>query len=829
MNKDNSERIEDKALTTEMKKSYLEYAMSVIVGRALPDARDGLKPVHRRILYAMKEMGSGSRAAYKKSARIVGDVMGKYHPHGDQAIYDSMVRMAQSFSLRYPLVDGQGNFGSVDGDRAAAMRYTESRLTPIAEIVLQDLKKKTIDYGENYDGSLKEPSVLPSMLPNLLVNGSEGIAVGMATKMAPHNLSEVIDAIILTMENPRVNTSELIQVIPGPDFPTGGVIMGRAGVFEAYSNGRGSIKIRGRTNIEETKKTTQIVITEIPYSLEKNRLLREITDLVKNKKIEGIRDLRDESNRKGMRIIVELKRDASAVIIENLLYKHSSLESTFAVNNTALVNGQPQRLSLKELLKVYIDHRKKVVTRRTKFQLKIAKDRAHIVEGLLIAINKMNQVISFIRSANNRKNVIDGLKTQFKLSSKQAEAIAEMRLYQLSKQDRDARENELKELNKEIAELDATLADPNRIRSIIKKELEMLKEKYGDERRTEISEHEGEIETEDLIPQQEVVVMRTDESYVKRMALEEFRIQHRGGTGMIGIKAKEGDIPVEMHSMNSHDHILLFTSEGSMYFLKGWQIPDVSRYAKGTPIVQLLEKLDERRHQNDEKILNMLPVPNISSPDNYLIFATKNGIVKKTRIEEYASRVERAWRSDQGFRAITLKEGDELISVGISDGESEIMLATNDGMANRFPENQVRVVGRAGQGVIGIRLKEGDGVKSMAIVNEEEELLTITEMGWGKRAKAGNYRLTRRGSKGVINTKTEKYGKVVSSISVGESDMIMATTSSGKVINTNINELREMKRIGRGSRLIKLKDEEKVVAVAVYLKIEEDDTEIEAK
>jgi DNA gyrase subunit A len=819
----------ERNIETEMRKSYLEYAMSVIVGRALPDARDGLKPVHRRVLFAMREMGSGPRSPYKKSARIVGDTMGKYHPHGDQAIYDTMVRMAQDFSLRYPLVDGQGNFGSVDGDRAAAMRYTESRLAPIAETVLRDIDEDTVDFIDNYDGSLQEPSVLPGVLPGLLVNGSAGIAVGMATNMPPHNLAEVVEALLLQLADPGVSLARIMEVLPGPDFPTGGTIMGRQGIYNAFSKGQGQIKLRGSVAHEEVGKQQRLIIREIPYGLQKNRLLEEISKLVRDKKVAGIRDLRDESDRHGMRVVVELKQDASPQIVENLLFKHSALESSFAVNAVALVKGQPVRLALPQLLAVYLEHRREVVERRSRYRLKKAQERGHIVEGLLLAISQLDAIIDFIRKADGRDAVVAGLQTQFNLSEPQAKAIAEMRLYQLSRQDADARRDELAELKATITDLQDVLARTERVSEIIRTELLELKEKYGDERRTEISDWEGDIDTEDLIPRSQVVVMRTQEGYIKRVELDEYRAQRRGGKGRIGIKAKEGDTPVEIYSLGSHDHILFFTSDGSMYFLKAWQIPDVSRYAKGTPLVQLLEKLDKKRHKSNEKVLRMLPVANLEAEGHYLVLATRNGIVKRTRLEEFTKRIARGWKVDQGFRAITLKEGDELIDVAISDGSSQVMFATRNGMANRASEGEIRVVGRGGQGVIGIRLKEGDSVISMALVDDEGILLTITELGYGKRASVANYRLTKRGARGVLNLKPDKKsGAVIACLPVGEAQQLLATTSSGKVIRTEIDSIREIKRIGRGVKVMSLEKGEKVVAVALHTEVESDNDELVA-
>jgi len=822
-----SEKIVPQQLVDEMKQSYLDYAMSVIVGRALPDARDGLKPVHRRVLYAMHEMGSGPRAAYKKSARIVGDVMGKYHPHGDQAIYDTMVRMAQEFSLRYPLVDGQGNFGSIDGDRAAAMRYTESRMASIALEVLTDLEQDTVDFNPNYDGSLKEPAVLPGRLPGLLVNGAAGIAVGMATNMPPHNLREVAAALLLVIDDPDVELPRLMEAVPGPDFPTGGLILGRGGIFNAYATGQGRLKVRGRVTVEgEPGAKQRLVFTEIPYNLEKNRLLETISELVRDKKLTGIADLRDESDRRGMRVVVELRRDAQPEVVENLLYKHTPLESTFAINNVALVNNRPRRLGLRELLDIYLDHRREVVTRRSRFQLRQARDRAHILEGLLIAHANLDAVIALVREAEGREAVLTGLQERFELSEVQAKAIADMRLYQLSRLDVKERRNELAELRTRIAELEAVLADPARVLALIRTELEELREKFGDERRTEIVEDEGELVMEDLIERHQVVVMRTRAGYLKRMRLDDYRAQHRGGKGRTGIRTRDDDIPDEIYTLSSHDYLLLFTSLGGMYWVKAWQVPEMGHQARGTPVVQLLTKLDERGHDIDERVLRMLPVANLQSSEHYLLFATRRGVVKKTRLDEYSSRIERSWKSDQGLRAITLKEGDRVVDVAISDGHSEIMLATADGRANRFAEGDVRHIGRYGQGVRGVRLEEGDTVVSMALLTADDLLLTVTERGFGKLAPAENYRLTRRGGKGVTNLKVDtKSGCVVAALPTRDANQLLATTRSGKVIRTGIETIRVINRVGRGVRVMRLDDDDAVVAVTLHTAEEENDTE----
>jgi DNA gyrase subunit A len=581
--------------------------------------------------------------------------------------------------------------------------------------------------------------------------------------------------------------------------------------------------MRGTIVHESDTKNEYLIVTEIPFLVQKNRLLEDISKMVRDKKIAGIRDIRDESDQKGMRVVFELKRDASPIIVENQLYKHSVLETSFPINNVALVKGQPRRMGLIELMQVYLDHRKEIITRRTEYRLKKAEERAHIVEGLLLAISKLDKVIAFIRKAAGRDAVIEGLQKNFKLSKVQSKAIADMRLYQLSQQDAEEREKELEELQKTRDELKSILSDSSKVSAIIKEELGQLNEKYGDERRTLISDFDGDLATEDLIPRSQVVVMRTHAGYIKRVGLEEYQAQHRGGKGRIGIKAKEGDFPVELYSMSSHDHLLFFTTSGSMYFLKAWQIPDVSRYSKGTPLVQLLQKLDEGRKSKDEKVLCMLPVANIGGDGRYFLFGTKNGIIKKTRLEEYSSRIQRAWVRDQGFRAITLKENDELVGVKISEGESQVMFATKEGMANRFSEGEVRIVGRNGQGVIGMRLKKGDEVIGMSLVNDEEILLTITEKGYGKRANASNYRLTRRGAKGVKNIKVdEKSGKVVATLTPGNANQILATTSSGKVIRTHIDTIRQIARVGRGVKVMAVDEDETVVAVALH---NEDDEE----
>lgn len=782
----------------EMKTSFIDYSMSVIMSRALPDVRDGLKPVHRRILYAMNEMGLIHNKPHKKSARVVGEVLGKYHPHGDQAIYDALVRMAQNFSLRYPLIDGQGNFGSIDGDSAAAMRYTETRMATIAKEMLQDIDKNTVEWMENFDGSLKEPVILPTKLPNLLINGSSGIAVGMATNMPPHNLGEVIDAIIATINNPAITTLELMESIKGPDFPTGGISYGKGGIASAYSTGRGIIKVRARTHIEEKKERNNIIVTELPYQVNKSTLLENIADLVKKKKIEGIADLRDESDRKGMRIVIQLKRDAIDEIVLNQLFNHTQLESTFGIINLAIVENQPRVLTLNEMIQYYIDHRIDIVTRRSRYELDKAREREHILEGLMIASRSIDEVIVTIRKSEDVKEAKNELIKRFSFSEKQATAILEMRLQRLTAMEIDKMEKELEEKKKVIEKLKKILGSREEILEVIKEELLEIK-KYGDERRTSIKEEEVEVEIEDMIPEEEAMITITNNGYIKRISLQTYRVQHRGGKGLIGMETKEGDFIVNSFVTSTHDYILFFTNHGRLYWLKCYRIPESGRHARGKAIVNLLPKL-----RKGEEISAAIPIHEFDE-ERYLIFATKNGIIKKTRLSAYGNI--RA----TGVRAISLDENDELIGVELSG--KEVILATRNGLACRFGEKEVRATGRVTRGVIGIRLNEGDEVASM-IVSEGKDLLTVTENGYGKLTPIEEYRKTHRGGKGVKTIITnERNGKVVSIKEIEGNEEILLASKEGMIVRIPASDMRIQGRNTMGVRLMRLNEGDVVIDV----------------
>lgn len=811
-------KIIQRYIEEEMKKSYIDYAMSVIVGRALPDVRDGLKPVHRRILYSMYEAGFSSNKPHKKSARIVGDVLGKYHPHGDTAVYDSMVRMAQNFSLRYPLIDGHGNFGSVDGDNAAAMRYTESRMAKIAEEMLEDLQKNTVDFMLNYDASLKEPKVLPAKLPNLLINGSSGIAVGMATNIPPHNLSEVVDGIVTLIDNPDIEIMELMEFIKAPDFPTGGTIYGINGIIRAFTTGRGHIKLRAKTKIEDMKnEKKRIVVYELPYQVNKAKLLESIASLVKDKRIEGITDLRDESDREGMRIAIELRRDVLPELVLNLLFKYTSMETTFGVINLALVNNQPKVLTLKETLNHFIEHRKEIIRRRTQFDLDKAINRAHILEGLIIALDNIDKVIELIRKARNVEEAKDSLITNFELSDKQSKAILEMRLQKLTSLEVENAKNELKEVLKKIEELKEILGSEEKILDIIKEEILALKKKYGDERRTNVVEAEEEIEIEDLIPVEDVVITITNDDYIKRIPLDTYRMQKRGGKGLKGMKTKEEDFVKDVFVTSTHDYILFFTTKGKVYWLKGYRIPLGGRHAKGKAIINLLPQLEK-----GENVNSAIPVK-VFDDEHYLVFGTKNGIIKKTVLQAYSRpRV-------TGIKAINLDEDDELIDTKLSDGEHEVILATKEGRANRFKEKDVRPMGRVSRGVIGIRLRKGDEVVSMTLVKEDSILLTITENGFGKCSQVSSYRKTNRGSQGVITIKIgERNGKVVVVKEVFEDEELIISSISGMIIRIPVSGIRIQGRATMGVRIMRLGEGDKVCAVG-KLVVEDGDEEEEEK
>jgi len=799
-----------RALESEMKRAFIDYSMSVIMSRALPDVRDGLKPVHRRILYAMNDMGLTGRSSYKKSARVVGEVLGKYHPHGDQAVYDSMVRMAQDFSLRYPLVDGQGNFGSVDGDSAAAMRYTESRLAKISALMLQDIEKDTVEWADNFDGSLKEPMMLPAVLPNLLINGASGIAVGMATNMAPHNITEVIDGTIQVIDNPEISTTELMATIKGPDFPTGGIIYGKGGILQAYSEGKGLVRVRAKTHFEGDERK-KIIITELPYQVNKANLLKTIADLVKNKKIEGISDLRDESDRDGMRVVIDLKRDAIDDVVLSMLFKHTDMQTTFGINNLAIVDGEPKILQLKEIIQHFIEYRILVITRRTNYDLKKAQEKMHILEGFMKALKNIDEVIKIIRASKTAEEAKNNLMQRFEFTEIQVKAILDMRLHKLTGMEIEAVEQEYNETKEIIKQLEELLSDKQNILNEIKRELSEIKEKYSDERRTEIVEGEIDIDMEDLIPVQDVVITITETGYIKRIPCETYRLQHRGGKGLIGMKTKEEDIVVDSFITSTHDYIMFFTNHGKCFWLKGYKIPEGSRHHKGKAIINLLPRLEE-----GEEVETAIPIHEFDD-EHYLVFATKNGLIKKTVLSAYSNiRV-------NGVRAINLDEGDELIETRLSDGNQTIMIATANGQACRFDEKEARHMGRVTRGVIGVRLREGDKVVSMAVVEEEGNLLTITENGFGKRSPISEYRKTHRGSKGVRTIITnDRNGKVLWVKEVEEEDEIMLTSKDGMMVRIPVNGIRVQGRSTMGVTIMKLNKGDKVVSVA---KIVEDDEE----
>jgi DNA gyrase subunit A len=810
-------------IETEMKKSYIDYAMSVIVGRALPDVSDGLKPVHRRILFAMNEMGLTYNRAQKKSARVVGEVLGKFHPHGDVAIYDTLVRMAQSFSMRYPLVDGQGNFGSVDGDSAAAMRYTECRLAKIASEMLEDVDEETVDFIENFDGSLKEPIVLPARLPNLLVNGSTGIAVGMATNVPPHNLNEVIDAVSMMIDRQiggqEVELKDLMDVVKGPDFPTGGIIYGAAGIIEAYSSGKGRIRVRARTTIERDEDTGRatLIVTEIPYMVNKSTLMTEIADLVKDKRIEGISDLRDESDRDGMRIVIELKRDVIEEVVLNQLFAHTQLQTTFGIINLALVNNQPRVLSLKEMLEYHIEHRFDVVKRRIEHRLREAEKHAHILAGLIIALDHLDDVIKIIRKSKTRDDARSSLMNKYLLSEVQTKAIMELQLQRLTGMDMQAVKDDFDETNKRIAEFKSTLKDEKRILTIIKDEAESLKEKYGDARRTTIEMQGAEMDYEDLIPVEDVVVTISRTGYIKRILLDTYASQKRGGVGLVGMATKEEDYVIDMFVTSSHDYVMFFTNKGRAYWLKAYRIPVGGRHAKGKPVVNLLEHLEE-----GEEVMSTIPVA-LFDEDRFLVFATKRGLIKKTRLVAY-SHVRQ-----NGIIAIRLEEGDEVVQTSITDGTREIVLATKKGSAARFNEGDVRSTGRATYGVRGIRLRGKDAVVSMAVVDPSDHLLTVTETGYGKRSLVEDYRKIHRGGMGVITIKTGgRNGDVLSVKTVSDDDEIIITSVKGMVIRMPVHGIRLQSRATLGVRLMRLKTGDKVTALARLVGVAEEERVVES-
>ncbi len=785
-----------------MKSCYIDYAMSVIIGRAIPDVRDGLKPVHRRTLYAMWEMGNTSDKPYRKSARVVGDVMGKYHPHGDAAIYDTLVKMAQPFTYRYPLVDGQGNFGSIDGDAAAAMRYTEARLTKLSEELLADIDKKTVDFTPNFDGSLEEPEVLPARIPNLLINGSSGIAVGMATNMPPHNLREVCEAICRVIDNPGLSTDELMRIMPGPDFPTGGIIMGTEGIRDAYLTGRGKCVIRGVAEIEEEGRTPRIVITEIPYQVNKARLIEHIASLVRDRRIEGISDIRDESDREGMRIVIDLRRGVAPQVILNYLYKHTALESSFGIINLAIVDRQPRTLNLKEIIGEFIQHRVEVVRRRTEFDLAKAQERMHILRGLLVALDNIDAVVATIRASRTTEEAQKALVAQFALDEVQADAILKMQLRRLAALEQQKILDERDVLAAEIERLTTILSTEANILAEIRKELRDIAARYGDDRRTRIVEAAETLEKEDLIEDKPMLVSLTASNYIKRIDLDAYRNQRRGGRGVIGMATKEDDGVERVFAASMHDHLLCFTDRGRVYWLKVYDLPEGQRTGRGKALVNLLPLT------GDERVTAVIPVREFQ-PDRYLFFATRGGTVAKVALDEFSRP------RQTGINAIKLRDGDALVDVNMTDGNQELILTTRLGQSLRFHEDSVRPVHRNAMGVRGIRLRNGDALQSVTVV-EGDHLLTITEQGFGKRTEFDEFRGHGRGTLGVRNIVVDaRGGGVVGSMAVYENDEIIVMSASGIVIRTKVSEISIQKRGTRGVRIMRLDDGDRVVGFTI--------------
>ncbi|MFF3925163.1 DNA gyrase subunit A [Paenibacillus lactis] len=801
MAEENFSQIKDRDIGTEMRESFMDYAMSIIVSRALPDVRDGMKPVHRRILYAMSELGMAPDKPYKKSARIVGEVIGKYHPHGDSAVYESMVRMAQDFSMRYMLVDGHGNFGSIDGDMAAAMRYTEARLSKIAMEMLRDINKETIDFAPNYDGEEQEPVVLPARYPNLLVNGVSGIAVGMATNIPPHNLGEVIDGVQAMIRNPDITPMELMEYIQGPDFPTAGYILGREGIRQAYRTGRGSVTMRAKATIEENNNKARIVVHEIPYQVNKARLVEKIAELVRDKRIDGITDLRDESDRNGMRIVIELRRDVNPNVVLNNLYKHTAMQSNFGINMLAIVNNEPKILNLRDVLHYYLEHQVTVIRRRTEFELKKAEARAHILEGLRIALDHLDEVIALIRASQTTEAAREGLMERFGLSQEQAQAILDMRLQRLTGLEREKIENEYQELLARIAELREILANEHLVLQIINDELQDIKERFADERRTEITVGEDSILDEDLIPREEVVITITHTGYIKRLPANTYRSQKRGGRGVVGMETKSEDFVEHLFVTNSHHYLMFFTDKGKAYRLKAYEIPELSRTARGTPIINLIQI------EQGETVNAVIPVESFDT-DKFLFFATRHGVVKKTPLEDYVNI------RKGGLIAVNLREDDSLIDVKLTDGQQEIIMGTAQGMSIRFEESDVRSMGRSATGVKGITLDEGDEVIGMDVVDPELDILIVTTRGYGKRTPAGDYRVQTRGGKGIktINI-TEKNGPVVALKVVKSEEDLMIITASGTLIRTSMEGISTMGRYAQGVKLINIREDDSVGTV----------------
>ena len=788
----------------ELKKSFISYAMAVIVTRALPDVRDGLKPVHRRILYSMSELGYTPDKPYRKSARIVGDVLGKYHPHGDSSVYDAMVRLAQDFSIRYMLVDGQGNFGSVDGDGAAAMRYTEARMSRLSLELVRDIDKETVDFYPNFDETLMQPSVMPSRYPNLLVNGSSGIAVGMATNIPPHNLGEVVDAVVYMIDHPDCSVDDLMQFVKGPDFPTGGVILGKRGIYDAYHEGRGRIIVRAKSEIEDMGGNRQrIVVTEIPYMVNKARLIEKIAELVHEKTVDGISDIRDESDRDGMRIVIDLKRDVNANIVLNYLYKHTQLQDTFGAIMLALVDGEPKILSLRQIIHHYIEHQEDVIRRRTQYDLNKAEARSHILEGLIIALDNIDEVVRMIRASRTAQEAKTGLMERFGLSDRQAQAILDMRLQRLTGLERDKIEAEYAELQKQIAYFRAVLADEQLVLGIIRDEILEIRDKFADERRTEISALDGEIDMLDLIEEEDMVVTMTHYGYVKRLPKTTYRAQRRGGKGVIATTTREEDFVEQMYVTSTHDPILFFTNKGRVYQMNCYEIPEAGRTARGTAIVNLLQL------SPGEKVTTMLPFPAEKSEGTYLVMATRKGTIKRTELSEFMN-LRRA-----GLIAIVLRDDDELIGVRRTEGDSDILVGTRDGMSIRFHESDMRPMGRSAMGVRSIDLDEGDEVIDVAFVEEGAQVLSITENGYGKRTDIDEYRLQQRGGKGIkAMNLTEKTGNLAAQLLVHDDEDLLLITSDGTVIRTPVNSISVLGRNTQGVRLMRVGEDSKVVCVA---------------
>lgn len=805
-------------LTKEMKTSFIDYAMSVIVSRALPDVRDGLKPVHRRILYGMNELGVTPDKPHKKSARITGDVMGKYHPHGDSSIYEAMVRMAQWWSYRYMLVDGHGNFGSMDGDGAAAQRYTEARMSKIALEMLRDINKNTVDFVDNYDANEREPVVLPARFPNLLVNGATGIAVGMATNIPPHNLGETIDAVKLVMDNPEVTTKELMEVLPGPDFPTGALVMGKSGIHKAYETGKGSIVLRSRTEIEETKTGRErIVVTEFPYMVNKTKVHEHIVRLVQEKRIEGITAVRDESNREGVRFIIEVKRDASANVILNNLFKMTQMQTSFGFNMLAIQNGVPKILSLRQILDAYIEHQKEVVTRRTQFDKEKAEARAHILEGLLIALDHIDEVIRIIRASETDEEAQAELMSKFKLSERQSQAILDMRLRRLTGLERDKIQSEYDELIALIADLADILAKPERVAQIIKEELDEVKRKFGDKRRTELMVGEVlTLEDEDLIEESDVLITLSNKGYIKRLDQDEFTAQKRGGRGVQGTGVKDDDFVRELVSTSTHDHLLFFTNKGRVYRLKGYEIPEYGRTAKGLPVVNLL-KLDE-----GESIQTIINVESERSDDAYLFFTTRAGIVKRTSVKEFANI------RQNGLKALNLKDEDELINVLLTEKDTDIIIGTKLGYAVRFNQSSVRSMSRSATGVKGVNLREGDAVVGARVITDQDEVLIITEKGYGKRTVATEYPTKGRAGKGMKTANiTDKNGQLAGLLTVKGDEDLMVITDTGVMIRTNVANISQTGRSTMGVKVMRLDENAKIVTFTTVAAAEKEEVEAE--